>query len=174
MGHTVGKVGIRPQMDIWLRIHRAMTGRDKGVKALDIGLKVLHNESYSGVEFVRKWTNMIGSGPSINFGPERMRIADGIRSLLDSGLDQETTSRFLTEIYVRHMEDPLEELRDLGLLVEVDPQQGTHVPQVASAAQKARFDALLEAMRDQDKLAFVPAATSPRKLTKLVQSLQVD
>ena len=39
------------------------------------GLEMLHYESYSGAEFVRKWTNMVTSGPSIHFGPHRMRIA---------------------------------------------------------------------------------------------------
>ena len=55
-GHTSGKPGLRPNLDLSLRIHGVLDCNDTKLEHYEAdSLHVLHYESYSGEEFVRKW-----------------------------------------------------------------------------------------------------------------------
>ncbi|MGN6250612.1 MAG: glycosyltransferase family 2 protein [Marmoricola sp.] len=158
--HIAGKVGIRPQRDVRLGIHKATDPRGNRLPLFqDPGLTMLHFESYSGEEFVRKWRAMIGSGPKVHFGPYRMRLANAVKAILERPLEPEVAERYLTEIYRRHMEDPFETLRDLGLVVERDPLRGGHVPEPLMPERRAQLAAAVETYRSADKQQFIPASS---------------
>jgi hypothetical protein len=59
-------------------------------------------------------------------------------------------------IYERHMADPVDLLRDLGLLEEIDPLQGTHSPDLLPQDERDRLAGLFEALRGEDKWQFLP------------------
>ena len=70
-GHVEGKSGLRPQpgpVDHAARVHDV----DQQQVAVDIrgGCgRLLHYESWSGEEFVRKWTSILDSGTKVSFRP---------------------------------------------------------------------------------------------------------
>lgn len=151
-GHVEGKVGMRPSLDAWLTLHRVVDADREPLETFEHdGLRLLHYESYSGEDFVRKWSTMLASGmPSLR--KARQTTADAVHALLRKDLAPEVRERYLAEIFRRTTEDDFDTLRDLGLLTRVDPRLGTHQP--AAFDGKESLDAMLEALRGVDKKPF--------------------
>ena len=55
-GHVEGKSGLRPTTDLWLTLHHVVDAEKSEVEAFTdpVALRLLHFESYSGEDFVRK------------------------------------------------------------------------------------------------------------------------
>ena len=74
-GHCEGKSGMRPRVDRWLTLHDVHDAAQELVPAGDAGkgdfVRLLHYESWSGEEFVRKWMNILDSGAKVSFRPAR-------------------------------------------------------------------------------------------------------
>lgn len=159
-GHSFGKSGIRPQADGWLTLHRAVDGDREPLPVFSHeSLRVLHYESYSGEDFVRKWTAMVASGPTASFRSARGQTADALRALIGKDLGEEKARVYLLRLFERTTEDDFETLRDLGLLVEVDPRLGGHTPRAfPDGGREAMLDAL-DALRAEPKRGFHPGAT---------------
>ncbi|HET9420208.1 MAG TPA: glycosyltransferase family 2 protein [Nocardioides sp.] len=156
-GHVDGKSGIRPRADGWLTLHKAVDADRETLESFEHeALRVLHYESYSGEDFVRKWTAMVASGPTASFRPARGNTAVALRALIGKNLGEEKARTYLMKLFERTTEDDFETLRDLGLLVEVDPRQGTHQPTEAPAAVDAMRAALAD-LSAQPKRRFHPA-----------------
>ncbi|HEU4811772.1 MAG TPA: glycosyltransferase family 2 protein [Nocardioides sp.] len=154
-GHVEGKVGVRPALDVWLALHRGLDAAREELPAFEHeALRVLHYESFSVEEFVRKWTSILEAGPVAHFRPAREPTAVALRALMSKGLSEEQAAPYLMRIFEHTTEDDFETLRDLGLLVEVDPQRGTHQPAVFPALEEVR--GLLERVATEPKLAFHP------------------
>jgi hypothetical protein len=157
-GHVEGKSGIRPRSDGWLTLHKAVDVDRENLDAFrHEALRVLHYESYSGEDFVRKWTAMVASGPTASFRPARGNTAVALRALIGKNLGEEKARAYLMKLFERTTEDDFETLRDLGLLVEVDPRQGTHRPADAPEGAVDAMRAALDEMRTQPKRRFHPA-----------------
>lgn len=171
--HIVGKVGLRPRLDLGMKIHNVTDDRGNIVRHVQHpSFRVLHYESYDRAEFVRKWQAMISSGPRIHFGPYRMPIASGMKALLAQGLDGEVTAKYLAQIYERHMEDRVDVLDELGLLERVDPAHGPHRPRIATADQKSRLREAFERVRGEDKAALsLPERATVRQVTDSVMRI---
>jgi hypothetical protein len=160
-GHADGKCGIRPGPDAWLTIHDPVddAGHELATYA-DDGLRVLHYESYSGDEFVRKWLAMAGAG-SVRFRPGRQATLVAVKALLDQRLPTEVTERYLMRIFEETTADDLDTLRDLGLLVEVDPDRGQHRPTPLGDDRRAALDAALAEVAAGPKGRFRPPVNRP-------------
>lgn len=154
-GHVQGKVGVRPSRDTWLGLHHAIgAGRVAVPTFEDERLEHFHYESYSGEEFVRKWSAMIASGPRAGFRSGRAAVADAVRTLVEKELDPAVRRSLLLTLYSRVAEDDVQTLQDLGLVLETDPLTGAHVPAQASAQLGDVLHDQLEALRGVDKSAF--------------------
>ncbi|WP_139978213.1 glycosyltransferase family 2 protein [Nocardioides litoris] len=170
--HVIGKVGIRPRLDVWLGIHKAVNRDDERIFVKpDPGLRLLHYESYSGDDFVRKWTNMVSSGPKMHFGEHRQVLADGLKTLVEGDLPPETKARYLERVYRTYMEDPVADLDRLGLLVEVDVRRPTHTPTPLPDADRALLRERLDLLRDVDKLLFIPDSPDAETLGPRLRDL---
>lgn len=168
--HIIGKAGLRPTLDLWLTNHHVVD--QSGERRLHVrapGFQLLHLEAYSGEDFVRKWTNMIGSGPEVHFGAHRQRIADDIKALLSSDADPAVVSRDLTEIYTQHMEDPLNLLQELGLVQRIDPLGGSHRPRPLPETQQAQLRRWLDRMRPETKRVFMHRFGTPAQAAQVLQ-----
>jgi len=127
-GHVMGKSGVRPASGTMLTLHDAVTpeGRvEPGHE--DPRLQLLHYDAVSGEEFVRKWIALAGAGAA-RYRPSRAPAARALKTLIAADLPEETRARYLQRIYQLTTEDDTELLADLGLLVEVDPEQDGHSP----------------------------------------------
>ncbi|CAN5325219.1 hypothetical protein BH09ACT12_BH09ACT12_18510 [soil metagenome] len=151
-GHLQGKAGVRPGRDSWLGLHKAITAAGGQAETFtDERLELFHYESYSGEEFVRKWSAMITSGPRASFRPGRAAVADAVRTLMEKQLDPEVCRAQLLAIYARTTEDDVATLTDLGLVLDTDPLAGEHVPVSPSPSTAAVLQEGLEALRGVDK-----------------------
>lgn len=170
--HIAGKVGVRPCLDLALKFHSATDDTGVNIPTVnDPAFTLLHYESYSGDEFVRKWTNMVTSGPSIHFGAHRMKIATALKVLVTSDLPAPVKEKYLTQIYREHMEDPIEVLGDLGFLVDVDPLQGTHRPAPLPTGAREQLDTVLGAMRDLPKRHYLHERASIPEVTRTLTQI---
>ncbi|WP_159083730.1 hypothetical protein [Nocardioides terrigena] len=125
-GHVNGKVGVRPSLDLWLGIHRAINAdRESGEAYEAPWLRLLHYESSGGTEFVRKWRNLLNSGTRAAVRTPRGAVEQSIRAAIergDAGLDD------LRTIFERNIADDVETLLDLGLLEETRPLSSATSP----------------------------------------------
>jgi hypothetical protein len=167
--HIAGKVGIRPRLDVWLGIHKATDRQDNRLPLVkNPGLKMLHYESYSGEEFVRKWNAMVTSGPSIHFGPHRMRLATAVKALVGKDLPPGLATELLTRIYDDYMADPVDLLGGLGLLEEVDVYDGGRRPEALPDDERQRLRDLVEGLRGEDKWQFLPEQAGPAQVERVL------
>ena len=156
-GHVDGKSGVRPALDVWLTLHHGVDADRKELASFqDDRLRLLHYESFSGEDFVRKWTSILAAGPMANFRPAREPTAVALRTLIGKGLTEEQAAPYLMRIFERTTEDDFETLRDLGLLVEADPRAGTHEPEPFPPGAREEMTALLEHLTGQPKRPFHP------------------
>lgn len=147
-GHTRGKVGMRSDRDGYLALHSAHGPRHDRLETWQHDeLRLLHYESYSGEEFVRKWTAMISSGPKIGLMRKRGGVAEAVGAIADGGLTAAQAEPFLRQLYESSTMDDFATLRELKLLLEVDPLQGTHHPASLTAAEADVLAAGLDRVR---------------------------
>ncbi|MBF4768191.1 glycosyltransferase family 2 protein [Nocardioides agariphilus] len=151
-GHVEGKSGLRPTTDLWLALHHVVDADKHEVAPFTHpGLRVLHYESYSGEDFVRKWTSILAAGPTPAFRPAREPTAVALQALIGKGLTPEQAEPYLMRIFERTTEDDFDTLRDLGLLEHIDPRAGTHQP---ADLPDGSLATLLDAVRPEPKRPF--------------------
>lgn len=156
-GHVLGKSGVRPDLTHWLALHHVLDDRGRRVPMhTDPRLQLLHFESFSGEDFVRKWTAILAAGPSVSLREGRTATATALRALIEKGLSPEQAEPYLMRIYERTTEDDFTTLRDLGLLTEVDPARGQHVPRPFPPGAQEEMLALLQRLWSEPKRAFHP------------------
>lgn len=129
-GHIHGKSGVRPRLDRWLTLHHAVDHTGARLPAhVDDSLRVLHYESWSGEEFLRKWTSLLAAGPQVGLRPLRAPTARAFAALAAKDLPPERARRYAERLFELTTADDVQTLHDLDLLVEVDPTAGRHRPQ---------------------------------------------
>lgn len=131
-GHLRGKSGIRPGFAGHITLHHVVDDENEPIApyadpSLD-SLGVLHYESVSGEEFVRKWSAMVSSGKAPALRPGREGLGSALRALLTKDLPRDVREKHLMRLFERNRLDDVATLSELGLLVSVDPLQGTHTP----------------------------------------------
>ncbi|GAB3248029.1 glycosyltransferase family 2 protein [Nocardioides dilutus] len=168
-GHIEGKSGLRPTLDRWITLHAVHDVDQQQVPSTSDAAvaRLLHYESWSGEEFVRKWTNILESGTKVSFRPGREPTAVALRTLLESDLPQRKLRDYLLRIFERTTEDDFDTLRDLGLLEKVDPLAGRHRPEALTAQREAEIRAMLAAIEPENKWPFHTGRTSRGMVTKL-------
>ena len=159
-GHVDGKSGMRPSLERWHTLHHVVDADKQELEPLGPDwARVLHYESFSGEDFVRKWTSILAAGPMANFRPAREPTAVALRALIAKDLTEEQARPYLMRIFERTTEDDFGTLRDLGLLEEVDPDAGTHEPEPLGE-RGPLLDALLRAVAEEPKRPFHPGEPS--------------
>ncbi len=183
-GHLRGKSGVRPSLDLSLRVH-SVTESGGGPAAQVTGqhLQLLHYESYSGDEFVRKQLAH-GRRTRGRFRPRQSLTRSAVHAVVDNpSLTEKGMRHYLGEIYRRRVRDDLAVLDELGYLFRLsdDPRLWPSEPLTSQqrhlldlllprllATEKTRFrpergavdrTALMQGIRDERKLP--PALTEP-------------
>lgn len=116
-GHMSGKAGLRAGTHAWLGIHRVFDDDMNAVPALaGDWLRLLHYESHTFAEFVRKWANLVASGPPVAARRNRGQLGSAMRADLWNRLSFDTADALRRELFARTTLDDLDGLEDLGLL----------------------------------------------------------
>lgn len=151
-GHTRGKVGVRLRTDCRLGLHVVKGGRGRYVSTTpEPGFSVLHYDSATADEFVRKFMTLAASGSSAVYRNSRTGPVNAMRTLAAMDLPDEVRARYLRRLYELTTMEDFETLHDLGLLEEVRADAGTHVPAAFPPDDLARFEALLAAARAEPR-----------------------
>jgi hypothetical protein len=168
-GHLEGKSGLRPTLDRWVTLHGVHDVDQRPVPpaAETEVARLLHYESWSGEEFVRKWTNILESGTKVSFRPGREPTAVALRTLIAADLPERKLRDYLLRVFERTTEDDFDTLLDLGLLEKVDPLAGKHRPEEMGPDREAGIKAMLEAIEPENKWPFHTGRTSRGMVTKL-------
>jgi hypothetical protein len=145
-GHVRGKVGLRLRTDQRVGLHIVRNRRGRGVETTSADrCVVLHYDSATADEFVRKFMTLAGSGSRAVYRTSRIPVVNALRTLSTMDLADDVRARYLRRVYDLTTREDFETLHDLGLLEEVHAEAGTHVPQAAPAADLEAFEALLAA-----------------------------
>jgi len=155
-GHLNGKVGVRPNVDVRLAVHRAYDVDGQEIEALvSDRLHVLHYESFSGEEFVRKWAAHRSNIAPANFKARRDQLREAIEAILtNKAIDGARKIELLMEVYKRRVEDDLDALQELGYLVTPSTEHHHHVPSTFSRLEARSVAKLLERLLVADKRYF--------------------
>ena len=166
-GHCDGKSGTRPSLDRWITLHTVHDADQQNVEpGTGVG-RMLHYESWSGEEFVRKWLNILDSGSKVSFRPVREPTAVALRSLVRRDLPKSTVRKYLIRIFESTTEDDFETLRDLDLLEEVDPLAGEHRPERLAPERDAEIRTLIAAIEPENKWPFHTGRTAANMVATL-------
>ena len=126
-------------------------------------LHLLHYESHSGEEFVRKWLAHLSSGPTPKFSAYKDQLRAAITAVLRSPVLTEAEKQdLLHELYRRRVEDDLPTLDRLGLLVRLDPARHNHSPRRFTPQDARAVRRLFGLLRRCDKRSFLDEADGPR------------
>lgn len=157
-GHTVGKAGMRLSARGWLEIHRVVDdGRTPVPAHRAPWLQVLHYESHTLEEFVRKWANHTTSGHRLVARDERRRLASAMTAQGWDRWPPEVVEQVRRELFAATALDDREGLERLDLLVApvLPDARATTVPDAAS--NDLHLDAIRErlaALATTDKSRF--------------------
>ena len=160
-GHTIGKAGLRVSSDAWLDIHRVVDETRTPVAAHSAPwLQVLHYESHTLEEFVRKWTNHLTSGHRLVARPERRRLASAMQAEGWKEWPDELADQVRRELFAATALDDREGLERLGLLVTPVIPQAPDGP-VSSDPHRDLIVERLAALASTDKSRFWIGEPSP-------------
>ncbi len=135
-GHITGKAGLRLGTEAWLGTHRIIDAHREPVPSFSADwLGLLHYESHTYREFVRKWTNLVTSGPPVVARHNRGRLGSAMRAEVWKSLSPAAADELRRELFTRTTLDDLPLLEGLGLLVEPAAGQirSTGSPSVSSS-----------------------------------------
>jgi len=154
-GHVVGKSGMRPALDVYAGTHRPRDESGNVVTGLEADwLAVLHLESPSGAEFVRKWANLSTSGPRPRTRSSRTPLLVAIEALNSLDVEARARKKILAKLYRLTTEDDLPLLRDLGLVESIDLDERRYSPRQLGEPVKAEMALKLAAATSMDKQVF--------------------
>lgn len=117
-GHTVGKAGLRVSSEGWFEIHRVVDAQRAPIPMHRASwLQVLHYESHTFDEFVRKWANHTTSGHRLVARPERRRLASAMTAEVWERWPAAVADQVRRELFAATALDDRAGLERLGLLV---------------------------------------------------------
>lgn len=172
-GHLQGKLGVRPALDVTVGVHRVRTRTGESLVHFAADhLRLLHYESYSGEEFVRKWDAHLSGGHGAGFRPPKTLLRAAITAVQrNPQLDHAERQEYLRRIYKRLVEDPVDLLEDLGLLVTPDPALHALTPVPFPAKEARLVDDLFNLLARAPKAPFM-AQKDPQAVPEHVRSLR--
>lgn len=170
-GHVAGKAGGRPSLDLTFQVHHVRTRRDESVEAFRAEyLRLLHYESYSAEEFVRKWEALLSSGKA-GLRESRSLLRSAVLAVQrNPNLGPDARGGYLRRLYKLHVEDQVDVLEELGFLVTPDPECHNHRPEGFSPEDGALIASLLTRLSLADKAGLQHGAPdAPAKLLEQVR-----
>ena len=156
-GHLMGKSGLRPRLDRWLGVHWVIDAKHNRVESLKADwLQVLHYESVSGEEFVRKWTSLVTSGPAVGVREAREPMVRAVRTLAGKDLNEKQARAYLMRIFELDIEDDFETLQELDLLEVLDPTSVRYQPRPFPAGAREQMNQVFLRLASESKDIFRP------------------
>lgn len=171
-GHVSGKAGIRPSTSYGLHTHEARRLQGETPTAFKAEwLNILHYESFTPEEFLRKWSVHIEAGRGTTFRDDKEIVQGSIKGVLNnSHLDAEQKRRYLFEIYRRRLEDDVPTLLQLGYLEKIQDCRHRYSPGSFPQRDLWLIENMLPELKASDSAYFRPRQTNrdPRVLMERI------
>ena len=173
-GH-LKKPGMRPSLDLILRIHHVEPRQGRPLKAHSSErLQLLHYESHSSEEFARKWLTHLDNGKPHHRG-KRDWLRNAVRSVTTNpALDEAQKHDYLVRLHLRTAADDLERLDSLGFLVRPDESRQRYLPTELPADDRTTVAALMHRLCAADKSYFQRKEGTPHPAELLRRIRQED
>lgn len=156
-GHLSGKVGVRPRSDARFWIHTAVDAEGDKLPAFGHpALRLLHFESTSFEEFVRKWNSLATSGAPPGMRGRRRKILDAFLELQSLPAEEQRVRH--VELYDQHVREDGRALLEADVLERVDLDEVRSLPRAYAADRMADLAAELALLRGVPKRLFLPEA----------------
>jgi hypothetical protein len=172
-GH-LKKPGMRPSLDLILRIHHVESRRGRPPRAhASPSLQLLHYESHSSEEFARKWLTHLDNGKPRHRG-KRDWLRNAVRSVTTNpALDEAQKHAYLVRLHARTAADDLERLDSLGFLVPPDESRQRYTPTAFDPADQAVLTTLMGRLCVADKSHFQRKEGTPHP-AELLRSVRAE
>jgi hypothetical protein len=117
-------------------------------------LQVLHDESHTFEEFVRKWEALAGAG-SFWQKPRRQQLGQQVMAVInDESLGAARRVELLRDLYRRHVADDVAALEELGLVTTPEPAWSAYSPEELTDTERATLAAVAPVLTAAPKRAF--------------------
>jgi hypothetical protein len=153
-GHQEGKPALRPDLGVRVRVHTVIDEAGRGLARAAEGLNVLHYESHSLDDFVRRWKDYAPDVAHLRtHRDDRKRIGIALHTLHHhEALGERERGRLIRHLFDREVADDLKTLQAMGLAAPAPerPSESRRLP----SSDLERLEGLLEAMYPADKHVF--------------------
>ncbi len=168
-GHVIGKCGLRPDNDLDMRIHDAWLPDGEPVPFLrEDWLQLLHYETHSGDEFMRKWSKAPSATARVRTRARREQQTAAVRALFAlPDVQPEVRERLVRELYDKSFRDDVDTLQEMGLLVRHTAASDHHTPVPLSDERREPLERWLDALLRIDKRFLRPRNEEFAKLDGL-------
>jgi hypothetical protein len=158
-GHHIGKVGIRPSMDLSIEIHYARDAQGSNIPLESRPeFSHTHDASMTPDDFISHWTRHAMHSEQANFKPAARLLRDSFRAILDAPLTSAERRELMLELYRRTTADDVDLLHRLGYLINLDQCRFRAQPASHTPAQAARLGLLMDALLAENPNVFRPTA----------------
>lgn len=166
-GHQEGKAAIRPDIRVRMRVHSAHDEAGRGLARPMADMHVLHYESHSLDDFVRRWKDYAPSSAHLRtHRDERKMIGIALHTLYHhETLTQREKNRLIKHLFDREVADDLRTLKAMGLAAPAP--RHSYEARPLPAADLDQVERLLEALLPADKHVFNEGGTPDQVAAEL-------
>lgn len=159
-GHQEGKPAVRPDLRVRVRVHSAHDEAGKGLARAVPDLYVLHYESHSLDDFVRRWKDYAPASAHLRtHRDERKLIGIALHTIYHhETLTKRQRAQLIRQLFDREVADDVATLRAMGLAAP-PPTRG-YQPRRLPASDVDQIQRVLEALLPADKHVFNEGGTT--------------
>jgi hypothetical protein len=169
-GHQEGKPALRPDLRHRVRVHSVHDEAGKGLARAAEDLFVLHYESHSLDDFVRRWKDYAPEAAHLRtHRDERKMIGIALHTLHHhQNLSDRQRARLIRQLFDREVADDAKSLTAMGLAAP--PPVRDYQPRPLPAQDVAQIEQVLEALLPADKHVFNEGGTTEQVAAELARA----
>jgi hypothetical protein len=166
-GHQEGKPALRPNLRVRVRVHSVHDEAGKGLARAADDLFVLHYESHSLDDFIRRWKDYAPASAHLRtHRDERKLIGIALHTLYHhEKLTERQRSKLIRQLFDQEIADDERTLTALGLAVP--PPTRDYQPRALPAADVAQIGQVITALLPADKHVFNEGGTTEQVAEEL-------
>ena len=171
-GHQEGKPAVRPDLGVRLSVHSALDEAGRRVSRPAPDMHVLHYESHSLDDFVRRWKDYAPASAHLRtHRDERKVIGIALHTLYHhDALTERQRAKLIKQLFDREVADDVRTLTSLGLAAPAPTRR--YEPRQLPAADLDQIQRVLEALLPADKHVFNEDGTVEQVATELSRAAE--
>lgn len=171
-GHQEGKAAARPDLRVRMRVHSVQDEAGKGLARPAPDMHVLHYESHSLDDFVRRWKDYAPASAHLRtHRDERKLIGMAVHTLYHHDtLTERKRTKLIKRLFDREVADDVETLTAMGLAAP--PPTRSYQPRQLQQADLEQIQLLLTALRPADKHVFNEGGTAEQVAAELAAAAE--